>query len=168
MGSIKAIEAKQEQVNELAERIKNSKLFLVVDFKGTTVESDTKLRKELRETNAVKTVKKNNIVKRALEANNETGLNDVLVGTTAIITSEEDYLAPLKKVYNFTKSNENYKIKGGIIEGKVMTSEELLTLAKLPSREELLSKLAGALLGTISKFAVAIDQVRMKKEAENA
>ena len=78
----------------------------------------------------------------------------------------EDYLEPAKVIYNFTKNNEFYKIKGGIIEGKVMTAEEIITLAKLPSREALLSMLAGGLLATISKFAVALDQVRIQKEAQ--
>ena len=79
--------------------------------------------------------------------------------------SNEDYLEPAKAIYNFSKNNDYYKIKGGVIEGKVMTAEEIITLAKLPSRETLLSMLAGALLGNISKVAVALDQVRIKKEA---
>ena len=58
-----------------------------------------------------------------------------------------------------------YKIKGGMIEGKVVSVEELITLAKLPSRQELLAKLAGALLGNITKLAVALDQVEKQKEA---
>ena len=78
--------------------------------------------------------------------------------------TEGDYLEPLKAIYKFSKDNEFYKIKGGIIEGKIVSTEELITLAKLPSRQELLGMLAGGLLGTISKFAVAIDQVRMQKE----
>ena len=78
--------------------------------------------------------------------------------------SDEDYLEPLKAIYKFAKDNEFYKIKGGIVEGKVLTKEELVTLAKLPSRQELLGMLAGALLGNISKVAVALDQVRMQKE----
>ena len=78
--------------------------------------------------------------------------------------SEDDYLAPLKAIYKFTKDNEFYKIKGGVVEGKILSVDELITLAKLPSRQELLGMLAGALLGNISKVAVAIDQVRMQKE----
>ena len=78
--------------------------------------------------------------------------------------SNEDYLEPAKAIYNFTKNNDFYKIKGGVVEGKVMTAEEIITLAKLPSRETLLSMLAGALLANISKFAVALDQVRIQKE----
>ena len=78
--------------------------------------------------------------------------------------SNEDYLEPSKTIYEFTKNNEYYKIKGGVVEGKVMTAEEIITLAKLPSKETLLSMLAGALLANISKFAVALDQVRIQKE----
>ena len=66
--------------------------------------------------------------------------------------------------YNFSKDNDFYKIKGGIIDGKVMTAEEIITLAKLPSRQELLGMLAGALLGNISKLAVGLNEVCKQKE----
>ena len=160
------IAKKEEEVKELAEYLKTTNLVLLVDYRGTTVEQDTKIRKSLRESNATCRIIKNNIIRRALELNQESGLDDILEGPTAIISATEDYLAPLKVAYKFSKENENYKIKGGMIEGKVMSVEEIITLAKLPSREELLSKLAGSLLQTISKVAVAIDQVRIKKEAE--
>ena len=160
------IAMKEAKVNELADSIKNSKLVLLVDYRGITVADDTKLRKDLREANGQIKVIKNNIIKRALDANKESGLDDVLEGPTAIVSSTEEYLQPLKAVYKFTKDHENYKIKGGIIEGEIKSVEEILTLAKLPSREELLAKLAGSLLGTISKLAVALDQVKTKKEAE--
>ena len=160
------IAKKEEEVKELAEHLKATNLVLLVDYRGTTVDQDTKIRKSLRESNATCKIIKNNIIKRALDLNKESGLDDLLEGPTAIISATEDYLAPLKVAYKFSKENENYKIKGGMIEGKVMSVEEIITLAKLPSREELLSKLAGSLLQTISKVAVAIDQVRIKKEAE--
>ena len=78
--------------------------------------------------------------------------------------SSEDYLEPSKTIYNFSKNNEYYKIKGGVIDGKVMTADEIITLAKLPSRETLLSMLAGALLSNISKVAVALNEVKKQKE----
>ena len=164
MASKAAIAAKEQSVKELAERIKASKLVLLVEFIGTNVADDTVLRKDLREAGALKTVKKNNIIKRALNENGEAGLDEILVGTSAIITSEEDYLTPFKIVYKFSKTHEIYKIKGGMIDGKVISAEDLLVLAQLPSKEELLSKLAGSLLGIITKLAVAVDQVRIKKE----
>lgn len=165
MASEAIIKQKEEAVKKLAEDLKDTKIILLTDYRGITVEDATKLRTELRQTNAEYKVIKNNIVRRALELNGESGLNDLLEGPTAVITSKEDYLAPAKAIYNFTKDHDFYKIKGGIIDGKVMTAEEIITLAKLPSRQELLAKLAGALLGNITKLAVALDAVREQKEA---
>src|SRR5574344_676262 len=165
MANKTVIAAKEEEVKKVAERIKGSKLVVLVDYTGTTVEDDTKLRKDLREANTVSSVIKNNIRKRALDVNGESGLDTALVGPTAMVTSEEDYVTGLKAIYKFAKDHENYKIKGGIIDGKIMSVEELITLAKSPSREALLAKLAGSLLGTISKIAVALDQVRIQKES---
>lgn len=166
MANKDVIALKESKVNELSKNIKESKLVLLVDYRGITVADDTKLRKDVKEANGEIKVVKNNIIKRALDANGESGLDEVLEGPTAIVSSKEDYLQPLKTVYKFAKANDNYKIKGGIIDGEIKSVEELLTLATLPSREELLSKLAGSLLQTIAKVAVAIDQVRVKKEAE--
>ena len=166
MANKTVIAQKEEQVKNLSEHIKGAKIILLVDYRGTTVADDTKLRKDIREVSADIKVIKNNIIKRALDMNGESGLDSVLEGPTAMISSSEDYLQPLKAVYKFTKDHENYKIKGGIIEGEVKSVEEIVTLAKLPSREELLAKLAGSLLGTISKLAVALDQVKSQKEAQ--
>lgn len=164
MASEKVIKQKEEAVKKLAEDLKDAKLILLTDYRGITVEDATKLRAELRESNSEYRVIKNNIIKRALDLNGESGLDDLLEGPTALITNNEDYLAPAKAIFNFTKDHDFYKIKGGIIEGKVMTAEEIITLAKLPSRQELLAQLAGALLGNITKLAVALDAVKSQKE----
>lgn len=168
MASETILKQKEEEVKALAEKFKEAKLVLLTDYRGINVSDDTKLRTEVRNANAEYKIIKNNIVKRALNANGENGLDSLLEGPTAVILSNEDYLEPSKVIYNFTKNNNFYKIKGGIIDGKVMTAEEIITLAKLPSRETLLSMLAGSLLGTISKFAVALDQVRLQKEEAQA
>ena len=164
MASEKILNRKKEEVKELAGKMKNSKLILLTDYRGINVTDDTALRKDLRNANATCSVIKNNITKRALEECGITGLEDKLVGPTAVIMSEEDYLEASKVVYKFSKDNEFYKIKGGVIDGKVMTAEEIITLAKLPSRETLLSMLAGALLSNISKVAVALNEVKKQKE----
>jgi len=164
MASEVILKQKEEEVKALAEKFKTAKIILLTDYRGITVEDVTNLRNTLRDTKSEYKVIKNNIVKRALEANGENGLDEVLEGPTAVVTSEEDYLEPLKAIYKYAKDNEFYKIKGGIIEGKLVSVEELITLAKLPSRQELLGMLAGGLLGSISKIAVAIDQVRLQKE----
>ena len=107
---------------------------------------------------------KNNITRRALAEAGIEGLEDLLEGPTAVIMNNDDYLETAKTIYNYSKDNDFYKIKGGVIDGKVMTAEEIITLAKLPSRETLLSMLAGALLGNISKLAVALGEVQKQKE----
>ena len=165
MASEKILNQKKEEVSKLAAEMKEAKIILLTDYRGINVTDVTNLRTDLRNVNAKYTVIKNNITRRALAECGIEGLEDKLVGPTAVIMSNEDYLEPAKAIYNFTKDNDYYKIKGGVIEGKVMTAEEIITLAKLPSRETLLSMLAGALLGNISKVAVALDQVRIKKEA---
>ena len=164
MASEKILNQKKEEVTKLANKIKEAKLVLLTDYRGINVEDVTTLRADLRKTNTEYTVIKNNITKRALAEAGIEGLEDKLVGPTAVIMSNEDYLEPAKAIYNFTKNNDFYKIKGGVVDGKVMTAEEIITLAKLPSKETLLSMLAGALLANISKFAVALDQVRIQKE----
>ena len=164
MASEKVLNQKKEEVTKLANKIKEAKLVLLTDYRGINVEDVTGLRAELRKTNSEYTVIKNNITKRALAEAGIEGLEEKLVGPTAVIMSNEDYLEPSKVIYKFAKDNEYYKINGGVIEGKVMTPEEIITLAKLPSKETLLSMLAGALLSNISKFAIALDQVRVQKE----
>jgi len=164
MASDVVLKQKEEEVKDLAERMKTSKIILLTDYRGINVADVTNLRTSLRDAKAEYKVIKNNIIKRALDANGETGLDNLLEGPTALVMSDEDYLEPLKAIYAYAKQNEFYKIKGGIVEGKVLTTEELITLAKLPSRQELLGMLAGALLGNISKVAVALDQVRIQKE----
>ena len=164
MANEKIIKQKQEEVTKLAETFKEAKLVLLADYRGINVTDVTNLRKTLRGTNAEYRVIKNNITRSALQEDGFEGLDEALLGPTAVIIGKEDYLEPAKAIYEFSKKNDFYKIKGGIIEGKVMNAEEIITLAKLPSKETLLSMLAGALLGNISKLAVALDQVKLQKE----
>ena len=166
MASEKALKQKEELVKALAERMKSAKVIILTDYRGINVADVTKLRADLRNTNSEYKVIKNNIIKRALDMNGESALDDLLTGPIAVLMGDEDYLEPSKVLYNFAKDNDFYKIKGGIIDGKVMTAEEIITLAKLPSKQELIAKLAGCLLANISKLAVALDQVKAQKEAE--
>ncbi len=164
MANEKIIADKKAQVKALAEKMKESKLVLFTDYRGINVTDVTDLRTQIRNVNGEYKVIKNNITRRALQECKYEGLDEALLGPTAVIMTSEDYLEPTKTIYKFSKSNENYKIKGGIIEGKVLTAEEIITIAKLPSKETLLSMLAGALLGNISKLAVGLEQVRIQKE----
>jgi large subunit ribosomal protein L10 len=164
MASQNSIKQKEKEVAELAEKIKKANVVLLTDYKGINVADVTTLRAKLRNVNTEYKVIKNNITRRALQACGIEGLDEYLEGTTALIIGYEDYLEPSKIIYEYTKNNDFYKIKTGIIEGKVVSADEVITLAKLPSRETLIAQLAGALLGNISKLAVALDQVAKQKE----
>ena len=165
MASEKILNQKKEEVAKLAERIKEAKVVLLTDYRGINVSDVTGLRAKLREAEVEYSVIKNNITRRALAECKIEGLDDALLGPTAVVIGNNDYLDACKTIYEYAKNNEFYKIKGGIIEGKVVSAEEIITLAKLPSRETLLSMLAGALLGNISKLAVALNEVKAQKEA---
>lgn len=165
MASEVILKQKQEEVKKLAERMQKSSLILLTDYRGINVTDVTELRKNLRNANGSYEVIKNNITRRALEECKIEGLEEFLTGPTAVITAEGAYLDSLKAVYNYAKDNEFYKIKAGVIDGKVVSKEELMTLAQLPSREVLIAKLAGCLLANISKLAVALDQVAKQKES---
>lgn len=166
MASEKILKQKEEEVKKLAEKMKDASLVLLVDYRGINVADVTNLRKSVRNVNAEYSVIKNNITRRALEACGITELDATLEGPTAVIIAQDEYLPALKAIYSFAKNNDFYKIKGGVLEGKVSTTEELTTLAQLPSREELIAKLAGCLLANVSKLAATLDAVRVKKESE--
>ena len=104
MASEKILNQKKEEVTKLANKMKEAKLVLLTDYRGINVEDVTELRAELRKTNAEYSVIKNNITRRALAEAGIEGLEDKLVGPTAVIMSNEDYLEPAKAFYNFTKN----------------------------------------------------------------
>ena len=162
------IKQKEESVKALAESLKDAKAIILVEYSGLTAAQSTQIRADLRAKNSEYKVAKNNITRRALEANGIKELDEYLNGPVAVAIGKEDYLGPAKVLYNFSKDNSFYKIKAGIIDGKLVTAEEIITLAKLPSREELIAKLAGCLLANVSKLAVALDQVRVQKEGQTA
>ena len=163
MASETILNQKIKEVDELAEKINQAKVVLLTDYRGISVEDVTGIRAKLRGTNTEYKVIKNNITKRALQKCNFEGLDDLLTGPTAVVLGYDDYLDASKIIYEYAKDNEFYKIKGGIIEGKIVSAEEIITLAKLPSRETLIAQLAGALLGNVTKLAVALDQVSKQK-----
>lgn len=168
MASEKIIKQKEEEVKKLAEKMKNASLVLLTDYRGIDVADVTALRKAVRTVNGEYYVIKNNITRRALKECGIEDLDDSLVGPTAVIIANEEYLPVLKAIYSYAKSSDFYKIKAGVLDGKATTAEELKVLAQLPSREELIAKLAGCLLANVSKLAATLEAVRVKKEAEEA
>ncbi len=167
MANAKVIAKKQNEVQIYKEKFEKSKLVILADYRGINVSDVTKMRANLRKSNTEYKVAKNSILKFAAKEANLAEIEPLLEGPTAIAFSYEDYVDPAKVIYDFAKTTDYYKIKGGVMDGKVISVEEIERLAKLPSREMLLTQLATVLLANIRNFAVVVDQVRKQKE-ENA
>lgn len=143
---------KKEIVKSLSESIKSSKSVVFSDYKGLKVKDMTGLRKELRKSKSDFRVFKKTLLKIALK---EAGIEldtKKLEGQVAVTISQADEVAPAKVIAAFAKKNENLKIVGGLLDLKEMSMEEMVALAKLPGKEELLAKLVGTLNAPISGF----------------
>lgn len=164
MPNAKVLEAKQDEVVKIKEQFQKAKLIILSDYRGINVADITEIRASLRNAKCEYKVVKNSILKFAIRDLNLEGLEEFLVGPTAITFSYDDYVAPAKILHDYAKDKDFYKIKAGIMDGKIVSADEIIKLAKLPSREVLLTKLATVLLANIRNVAVVLDQVRMQKE----
>lgn len=159
MPSEKVLEQKKQIVADLADRIQGSVAGIIVDYKGISVEDDTKLRKELREADVKYTVVKNTLIKRAAEKAGLEGIDDVLNGTSAIATSENDYVAAARILQKFADTHNSFTVKTGYLDNKVISLEMVQNLAKLPSREVLLANVLGAFNAPIASFARTVQAI---------
>ena len=158
------LEQKQKQVAELKEKISAAVTGVVVDYKGISVADDTKLRKELRESGVDYFVVKNTILGRAIEGTDLEEMQSVLEGTTAIALSNEDYTAAARILCKFAETNENFTVKSGFLDGKVVDVATIESLAKLPTKEVLLATVCSAFQAPIAAFARAVQAIVDKEE----
>lgn len=167
MPSEKVLDLKKQQVAALKTRLDESIAGVVVDYKGISVEDDTKLRKELREAGVEYTVVKNTILKRAIDGTALEGMGSVLEGTTAIATSADDYVAAARILQKFADKSNSFSLKSGYLDDEVISLEKLQSLAKLPSREILLATVLSAFNAPIAAFARAVQAI-VDKDGEEA
>jgi len=166
LANAKIIASKQQAVDEIVVKLRESSSTVIADYRGLNVAQVTELRKELREAGIEFQVLKNSLLRRATEKAELNGLDEVLTGPTAIAFSSEDAVAPAKILNTFAKKNDALKLKGGIVEGQVVSVEEIKALADLPSREGLLSMLLSVLQAPMRNFALAVKAVGEKQEQE--
>ncbi len=159
MPSEKVLKEKQRQVAELKEKLENSVAGVLVDYKGINVADDTKLRKELREAGVYYAVIKNTVIRRAVEQTGLAGLNEVLSGTTAVAISPEDHTAAARILCKYAADSDTFNIKCGYIDGQIADVATVEALAKLPTREVLLSTVCSAFNAPIAAFARAVQAV---------
>ena len=159
------VELKQPIVDEIKELLDGAQSMVLVDYRGLTVAQDTSLRKELREAGVSYKVYKNTLIKRAVEGTAFESVSVDLEGPTAIAVSKTDATAPARILAKAAKTAEALEIKSGVVEGTYYDSKAIMTIANIPSREELLSKLLGSMQSPITNFARVIKQIAEQKEA---
>ncbi len=167
--------AKEQEVAELQQLFTDAEAVIITDYRGILVSQDVQLRKQLREAGVEYRVAKNTMIKRAANNFGSTDLDDALNGPTAIAFSK-DPVAVAKIISNFIKDNKKTAIKGALLSGKYIDAKGVEDLAKLPSREVLLGKIAGSLAAPMSSFAgvasallrqlvTVVDQIKEQKSA---
>ena len=161
------VELKKPIVDEISTNIKDAQSVVLVDYRGLTVEQDTQLRKTLRENNITYKVYKNTFMNFAFKGTDFEALAPYLEGPSAIAISTEDATAPARVLAKFAKTADKLEIKAGVVEGVVYDAKGIETVAKIPSREELLSRLLGSMKSPVSNFARVLNQIAEKGGAGN-
>ena len=174
MPNAKVLSEKQAVVAALTEQLKGAASGVLVDYKGITVAEDTALRVELRKNEVQYGVVKNTLTRFALNNVGLSELDDLLNGTTSLATSDSDPIAPMRVINKFAKQlgDSKFNIKGGFMDGKVLSLEEITALAELPSKEVLQAQALGMMLAPITSLAIVIKAIAEKNgapaEAEEA
>ncbi len=162
VANAKILEAKAQVVSEIKDKFENAKSVVFFDPRGLKVSEVTELRKALRENSSDYKVYKNTLTKRALQ-DSGLELDSYLEGPTAISFSSDD-LAPVKVLSDFAKNHEALELKVGVVEGKVADATELAKYAAIPSRDGLLTMLAGGMIGVVRDLSICLDLYSKEKE----
>lgn len=159
------IELKQPIIDEISSKVDGAATVVLVDYRGLTVEQDTQLRKQLREAGCEYKVYKNTLMKRAFEGTDFSQLDELLDGPSAIAVSKEDATAPIRILSKMAKDVEAIEFKGAVVEGVFYDVDGIKSLASIPSREELISKLLGSLQSPVTNLARVLNQIAEKGDS---
>ena len=162
------VELKAPIVDEIKGYVSDAKSAVLVDYRGLTVEQDTKLRKQLREAGVVYKVYKNTMLHLAFDGTDFAQLDKDLEGPTAIAFGIEDETAPARIINNFAKDCPALEMKAGVVEGIVYDKAGVEKLATIPSKEVLIAKLLGSFKAPLSNLAYLLNAIKEKKESESA
>ncbi|MCR4778489.1 MAG: 50S ribosomal protein L10 [Lachnospiraceae bacterium] len=156
------VEIKAPIVDEIKANVEKASSAVLVDYRGLTVEQDTRLRKALREAGVVYKVYKNTFMKRAFEGTDFAQLDDTLEGPSAIAFGIEDATAPARILSQFAKEAPALEIKAGVVEGTFYDAKGMQAIANIPSRDVLISRLLGSLQSPITNMARVLKQIAEK------
>ncbi len=167
MPNAKVLTEKQAVVEQLTTKLQNATSGVFVDYKGITVSQDTALRVELRQNNVDYAVVKNTLTRFALKNVGMEDLDSVLNGTTSLAVSSGDPIAPMRIINKYSKSlgDDKFIIKAGFMDGKVLSLDEVMALAELPSKDVLLAQVLGTMLAPITSLAIVLKAIAEKDGA---
>lgn len=165
MPSEKILAAKQQRVEDLTSELKGATTYVFVATRGLTVAQDTEMRSELRKNGVKFEVIKNTVLRRVFAELGFEGLDEVFKGPTAVGYSD-DIIAPAKILAKYSKDIEPMEIKGGIIDGKVASLDEVMALSQVPDPTTLQTQVAYSLLFPFTKLAMLVKAVAEKKQEE--
>lgn len=164
MPNAKVLESKKAIVEELTSKIQGATSVVFVNYSGITVAQDTELRRQFREANVEYTVVKNTLTRLAANKAGYGEFDELLNGTTSMACTTEDPIAPARIICEFAKKNKDVlQIKGGFVEGKVLSVDELKSFGELPSKNALVAQVLGTFLAPISSLACVLDQICQQK-----
>lgn len=165
MPNAKVLESKKAVVEALAAKLQGATAAVFVDYKGISVAQDTELRKQFRESSVDYSVVKNTLTRLATNKVGYNQFDEILNGTTSMACTTGDPIAPARIICEFAKKNKNVlTIKGGFVEGSVLTADQLNAFGELPSKDALVAQVLGTFLAPISSLAFVLDQIRAQKE----
>lgn len=164
MPNAKVLESKKAIVEELTSKMQNATSVVFVNYSGITVAQDTELRRQFREANVEYTVVKNTLTRLATHKAGYAEFDELLNGTTSMACTTGDPIAPARIVCEFAKKNKDVlQIKGGFVEGKVLSVDELKSFGELPSKDALIAQVLGTFLAPITSLAFVLDQICQQK-----
>lgn len=156
----RTLEDKKEIVADLKETLSKSTLALVIEYQGLTVAEITDLRRRLRPTGTVCKVTKNTLMGIAIQDEKKwQPMSELLKGSSAFLLVEEDFSSAIKAYQEFQKASKKTELRGGVMEGRLLKEPDIKALGELPSKEQLIAQIAGAINAVATKVAVGINQV---------
>jgi large subunit ribosomal protein L10 len=166
MPNAKVLSEKKAIVAAISEKLKGAAAGVLVDYSGITVAEDTEMRRKLREANVDYAVVKNTLVRFALDSAGLNELDSVLNGTTSLAVSADDPVAPARVLCEYADKLQNhFEVKGGFMDGKVMSVDEIKALAKIPPMPVLRAQVLGTMLAPITSLAVVLKAIAEKQGA---
>jgi len=161
-------ELKEAKVKEIKDKMEKAESIIFAKYQGLTVEEDTSLRKELRESGVEYKVYKNTLSIRAAKELGFDKLEDIFVGPVSIAFGYDEPTAPARILNDFSKKYKALELKGGVVQGEIFDVDKVKQLATIPSKEVLIGKLLGSFKAPLSNFVYLLNAIEEKQKSEEA